>query len=140
MRADLDIDIAFFCDGFMINKKETFAGCSVGKVVKEKPMWVQKYYIKDCKNSALRKYLMSLPPTNNVSEYFAVLCALNCAKGTNGAYVYSDSELIVNQVNDICAVSEKFEPLRNICQTMMEKNNTRVLWVSRIANVKLLGH
>ena len=76
--------------------------------------------------------------TNNVAEYKALIKALEIAGELKGKYltIYSDSDLIVNQVNEIYRV--KNENLRKLCKEAIRlKNNFKrvnVLYIPRGQN------
>ena len=80
-------------------------------------------------------------PTNNELEYLALLYALEYIKNRHGdeyVEIYSDSKLIVTQVNGEWRVTtESLLPLYEKCSKKM-RDNYILKWVSRKYN--LAGH
>lgn len=80
-------------------------------------------------------------PTNNELEYLALLYALEyCGNRHNDDHVeiYSDSKLVVNQINGKWRVTtETLKPLYEKCSIKM-RDNYILKWVSRDYN--LAGH
>ena len=79
--------------------------------------------------------------TNNESEYYAIIEALKDNKGKD-IQVYSDSELVVNQLNKKYAIKE--DRLRNLAQQVWELCEGRSVsfkWIPREQNKagKVLG-
>lgn len=79
--------------------------------------------------------------TNNELEYFALLYALGYVRHKykhEEITIYSDSMLIVNQINDKWRVTtDKLMPLHNKCSRMITKK-IKIKWCSRKFN--LAGH
>jgi ribonuclease HI len=71
--------------------------------------------------------------TNNEMEYQALIQALELA--SNGDTIFSDSQLIVNQVNGLWKVKEK--SLRPYCEkarSLKEKKDVTLTWIPREQN------
>src|SRR6185295_11690676 len=69
--------------------------------------------------------------TNNFAEYKALLMLVSWAhtKGINGIHIYSDSQLVVKQVNGIWNAKH---PLQTFCEEAkhhIKKNNHFLNWV-----------
>jgi len=95
--------------------------------------------VENIEGNVIRRYREYIgEETNNVAEYKALIKALEIAGELKGKYVtiYSDSDLVVNQVNEVYRV--KNENLRELCKEAMRlKNNFRrvnVLYIPREQN------
>lgn len=142
-------DVVIYCDGFMQSNKEVGGGCSVKFVVNGKSFVTGKFYFSTVRHNGLREYLATIPHTNNVSEYFAMLIALYNAETFSGnndnckVVVYSDSQLIVNQINGVFVCnSEHLIPIYNMCRVIYNRMDKRlvILWVTRTKIVEEVGH
>lgn len=80
-------------------------------------------------------------PTNNELEYLALLYALQYIKDKHNdkqVTIYSDSKLIVNQINGNYRITtDSLLILYNKCKPMMNKK-IKLVWLSRKFN--LAGH
>ncbi len=79
--------------------------------------------------------------TNNEAEYFAVIAALREIKDSN-INIYSDSQLVVNQLNQEYMIKE--ERLRKLAEEvwkLAEGRNVTFVWIPRERNKagKVLG-
>ena len=77
-------------------------------------------------------------PTNNEMEYLALLYALDYVKNRHSnenVTIYSDSKLIVNQINgDWRITTAHLQPLYNKCIKRMT-DNIKIKWVRRDVNL-----
>lgn len=94
-------------------------------------------YVKDNKVKIFQKKGI----TNNEAEYLAVISALKENKDRNIS-IYSDSQLIVNQLNKRYAIKE--DRLRKLAQKvweLCEGRNITFIWIEREKNLagKILG-
>jgi ribonuclease HI len=142
-------EVIIYTDGFMKSKQEPEGGCSLKFVVDGKDFIKGKFYFSGISFSSLREYIKTIPHTNNVSEYFAMAMALYNAESysdiSNKAKViiHSDSEVIVNQLNDYYECSaEHLIPLYNFCKVIYNRMGKRLIvqWITRDRIVKELGH
>jgi ribonuclease HI len=71
--------------------------------------------------------------TNNEMEYQALIKALELAN--NGDKIFSDSKLIVNQVNEQWKVKEKsLQPYCDKAKELKKRKNTTLSWIPREQN------
>lgn len=134
-------ETVIYCDCFMAkNKKFLRNGCSIAVEQNNEIVFRGRYYLDDWNNDKMQKFISNYPVTNQVVEYFAMFCALRKAKEYKNVIVYSDSQLIVNQVNlDWEVGDEKLIIWNKICRNRKPKD-VRVLWISRKKMVSVLGH
>jgi ribonuclease HI len=72
--------------------------------------------------------------SNNEAEYIAVIEALQMKKA-KGSTIYSDSQLVVNQVNGEWACKTPLlKPLRDQAQELLKKKKATLVWVPREEN------
>jgi ribonuclease HI len=138
--------ISIYCDGFL-KYKNYRNGCSVGVYYNDDHFVKNTYEMKDVKNKKLNNFIHSNKITTNVAEYFAVFKALLVAKKIlkktdDYVTINSDSKLAVYQVNDdwFCR-DQTLRVWQKICMDLLESDSRIILeWVTRKANVTLLGH
>jgi ribonuclease HI len=138
--------ISIYCDGFL-KYKNYRNGCSVGVYYNDDHFVKNTYEMKDVKNKKLNNFIHSNKITTNVAEYFAVFKALLVAKKIlkktdDYITINSDSKLAVYQVNDdwFCR-DQTLRVWQKICMDLLESDSRIILeWVTRKANVTLLGH
>src|ERR1035437_5830750 len=137
-------DLCFFCDGFLNPEpKVREPGCSVGLVVDDKLLYKRKFFIKDIYQPNLKRFYKK-ECTVPEAEFFAIYNAFQIASRYKGKrkriFVFSDAEVIVKLINGIYKPSKKrFKILIELCNKVRPEKVT-LLWVSRVANVKWLGH
>lgn len=81
--------------------------------------------------------------TNNQAEYLTLIEALRYAgeMKLQNVVIYSDSQLIVNQVNGEWRVKDaNLQPLRNHAAQLLKAVNDSLRWVRRDVIVEKLGH
>lgn len=81
--------------------------------------------------------------TNNQAEYLTLIDALQFAKDMKlqNPVIYSDSQLIVNQVNGEWRVKNvDLIPLRDKAYGLLQEVNGSLRWVRRDVIVERLGH
>jgi len=131
-----------YVDGFlkfngMIN------GCSVRVEGNNKQMFFQRYLIEKIKKESFRDWVIERPITNFIVEYFAVWKGLMIAERYDSDFLYSDSEVIVKQLNGLYGVhKEAHKKWFNMCKTIWKGRapKLRILWISRTKMVDVLGH
>lgn len=75
--------------------------------------------------------------TNNELEYYAILYAIN--KAENGATIYSDSNLCVQQINGNFKIKNaRLKPFAEQIKRKIKDKQIKIEWISREAN--LAGH
>lgn len=97
--------------------------------------WVAKEdnQIFDCENGLVSK----IETTNNIAEYTALIKALEWAVSQNifDVVIYSDSKLVVNQVNGLWKVkAEHLQPFRDKAFALAEQVRATLEWISRDDN------
>jgi ribonuclease HI len=136
LNCDKKNDIVVYCDGFL-KYKNLRNGCSVALVVNNKIEFVKRFLLADFSKKFM--FAKQHPVTNNVVEYFAMFCALNIAKKYNANIIYSDSEIIVNQLYGDWVINEDhLQKWFDLCNKINCKS--MILWIKRNKNVKILGH
>ncbi len=148
---------SIFCDGFIKFKDLEYGGSyksmTDGKIyVRTIDRDLKKYnrnlykflqkhlYEGGEKTKKKRKY------SNNVCEYFALYMALfysrlQLSQSKNKIInIYSDSLLIVNQMNKKWGVNSAVLKKLHSCCNDIKTNNINIIWISRSRIVKELGH
>ena len=70
--------------------------------------------------------------TNNIAEYRAVINALRAAQKGKGIQLFSDSRLVVNQLNGTFKVKkEHLQPLYAKAKILMKEKGIKIKWVPR---------
>jgi len=132
-------DVIVQCDGFL-KFGEYRNGCSVAIVENGKCIYKRIYLLEKLKNKNLKMFAEKEKVTNNVVEYFAIYCAAILASQYRIPFIYSDSELCVKQLMDGWSINLSHLKLWNkLCKKHLKKYMS-VVWFSRDANVKVLGH
>ena len=150
-------ELLIYVDGFMKSKQHYEPGCSVrvyscstsdGNSPRSE-IEHMKYFVSMEKNKIIRGLLSEYPNTNNVSEYYAMWKGIVMVKrlleedSFSRVLIYSDSQLIVNQLNGIFHVNGNSAIKRwfdNCYDALSREKKIRVCWVSRKTTSSLLGH
>ena len=81
--------------------------------------------------------------TNNQAEYTAILAALQRYEGTGAITIYSDSQVVVSQIDHRYAIKNDALRIlaRQVWQMMQQYESVQVRWVRRQDNPagKMLG-
>jgi ribonuclease HI len=127
--------IIVYCDGFFGKRTDPMPGCSYAVVIRGEV--VEKHMV----------YAEDFIATSNQAEYFALYTALTQVRRLLKKHpkaeiiVYSDSMLVVNQYNRRWQCTGRLLAWRKKCYVVCPPaENVQVLWISRVANVKILGH
>ncbi len=132
-------DVIIQCDGFL-KFGEYRNGCSVAIVENGKAIYKRIYLLEKLKNKNLKMFAEKEKITNNVVEYFAIYCAAILAGQYKIPFIYSDSELCVRQLMDGWTINLSHLKVWNkLCKKQLKKY-MRLVWITRDANVKILGH
>ncbi|MFA5715872.1 MAG: reverse transcriptase-like protein [Candidatus Paceibacterota bacterium] len=132
-------DVIIQCDGFL-KYKDYRNGCSVAIVEKGIAIYKKIYLLENLKSKDLKMFAEKEKITNNVVEYFAIYCAILLAGKYKIPFIYSDSELCVKQLmEDWTITKEHLKVWNKLCKKHLKKYQ-RIVWISRKANVLILGH
>ena len=136
-------EVVIYCDGFLkYNGYEM--GCSVAVQKNNKTVYLKRFLFENFSDTDLRTRIMRSGVTAYKMECFAVWNALSVAKkystGKNKIIIYSDALSVVQKINgsEDCAdpiLNTFYEKIRKL-----KKENIMLLWLSRKANVRILGH
>lgn len=132
-----------YVDGFMVYCGWA-NGCSVAVIEGDcKQLFIRRYLLKQIKNKKFKKLSKENPVTNFVVEYFAIYMGLRAARKYNADIMYSDSEIIVKQLNGEYMVHNIvsrywFKSCRKFWRDQMPR--LKILWISRKKMVEILGH
>lgn len=79
---------------------------------------------------------MFRPATNNEAEYYGLLRALTLVPRTEEVHIYSDSKLVVNQVNGKWKAKEaRLNKLKEKAQELLKQfNKVSLKWIPREKN------
>lgn len=135
------LDIVIYGDGFLNNKKYGIVktgGCSVAVVINGKKVHLETIVFPN-----KRPFTKTRKITVPMMEYFAMYNAMQLARKFNlvdNIIVYSDAETVVQQLNDKWQINNKIlQKWYNLVKSITPESVT-LLWIKRIANVKILGH
>lgn len=95
---------------------------------------ISEYAVTDHNGKIIVKKTLLKEYTSNEMEYDAVIYALQIAK--DGDTIYSDSQLVVNQINKKWKLKAKNLFARfNYAKELYEKKNVKLIWLPREENL-----
>jgi hypothetical protein len=92
-----------------------------------------RYMVVDEDDIVIERSELKVRLTNNDMEYLAVKAACDCAE--DGSVIFTDSMLVVEQVNGNFRTSAKFIDSRDYIIDMMQKKGLLLRWIGRDNNL-----
>lgn len=150
MKAYTGKEVILYCDGFMKSKKERIGGAKLRFVIEDDALPIHTYYFDEIESDEFRKYILAIPQTNIVSEYFAVVKALYWAEKYLDhiddenimVFIHTDSEVVVSMMLGYkCCTARHLIPIYSLGNKVYDriKERMRMQWVTRNKIVEMLG-
>lgn len=129
--------IIAYCDGGFISYKK-------GTKRENEKYAYGSFYIQTTNTTLLKRLTYDDVFTNNEAEYrtlIELLKELNKTYKTENVLIYSDSLLMVNQVNGVWSInSENLVPFIKEVFNLFDFNRYKLVWTSRKTIQKILNH